>query len=92
MGVFIPRGNSIAFDYGRCRGCGEYVFWGETVKGKRIPIQYAGQGRIDPAGEKLFALNLNWRLLLINAVRGEGDTSLYVSHHVTCPKAGRFRK
>ncbi|MEA2702898.1 MAG: hypothetical protein QOD63_843 [Actinomycetota bacterium] len=85
----------------RCRACAAAIWFGLTVKGRRMPIDPApaedGNVVID-ADVVLHALaDLDARTLPHVRVLGKGeavdpDVPRYRSHFSTCPAAERFRR
>lgn len=61
----------------KCKGCGAEIIWTVTIGGKRVPL--------DAKAEKRFVKPLA-------AFDEVALADTWVSHFVTCPKAGDFRK
>ena len=61
-----------------CRGCGEQIYWVETVAGKKMPLNIKPHMYVngEPRG-----------FVEIGIVQ-EG----FISHFATCPKADAFRR
>ena len=65
-----------------CKGCGRYIVWGETLEGKRIPL--------DPTAA-CYAVNTMVEMGTNNEkVIAQLDRTCMVSHFSTCSKANLF--
>jgi hypothetical protein len=61
-----------------CKGCGKPIVWGETVEGKKIPL--------DPK-PPCYAVSVN---VPNGRVWARREEEVMVSHFATCPKANDF--
>ena len=61
-----------------CRGCGEQIYWVETVAGKKMPLNIKPQKYV----------KVEARGFVDVGIVQEG----FISHFATCPKADAYRK
>ena len=67
-----------------CRSCGEVIRWAKTAQGKNIPINP------EPSSAGNIVFEGQVASVLPDPSKYEGEK--YVSHFVTCPDAGKWRK
>ncbi len=70
----------MALQQARCRSCGATILWGETVRGKRTPVN------VRPVTIFVEDRDLRPGRTLLRALAG------YVSHFATCPRVQEHRK
>lgn len=61
----------------KCKGCGKEILWGETVEGKKIPLD------MKPPVYGIIRRSQD----TVEAYRAQ---DCFVSHFTTCPQANRF--
>lgn len=74
-----------------CRSCGAWILWTRTAMGKDMPIDAVpvpdGNIILTPAGIAIYDKKPDQV-----GLPGIDDSPRYVSHFVTCPDAGKWRK
>lgn len=89
-------------DRGKCRGCGEAIYWVRMKSGKRNPMNAEPdpeRGNVlvvdDEVDVGFYGVPLNTGVPLGADQAAEARTQgtpLYLSHFATCPARARFRK
>ena len=75
----------------KCKSCGADIMWCRTMGGKSMPVDT----KPDADGSNVFVVDGLAKVLSstqLEQARTMKGVTLFTSHFVTCPEAGKWRK